>query len=173
MQPPSVGIRFPNMPGAACKPKHWHTLFQTFLGHVSQNKVGKIMPMCGPTFPLLIWAMWPRTVGANYANTWACMQTHALAYLCMPMRVAACNRTHWHTCFPYLSGPCGLDKLGDNMAILGVACSPKHWHTFFLTCLCHVAQKSRGTVCQCMGLHAAPGIGILVPYVCGPHGPDK
>ena len=44
--------------------------------------------------------------------------------------------------------------------------SPMHWHDCPLLFLSHVAQHSRGQVCQCVWLHAAPCIGIRFAPNC-------
>ena len=53
------------------------------------------------------------------------------------------------------------------------ACSPMQWHTFPLLLWATWPRQSKGKVCQCMWLHAAPCNGILFTYCYGPHGPDK
>ena len=94
----------------------------------------------------------------------------------MPMRGAACSAMHWHTFFPYFAWAMWPRQLGvfgpggpEKWEIM-----PTHWHCmqprslayFPPTVLGHMAQTSRGKVCQCMALHAAPRIGILFHIRC-------
>ena len=91
----------------------------------------------------------------------------------MPMRVAACNRDQIGILFPYFLGHVTQTSRGKVMPMRVVACNRPRWHTCPLLCLGHVGQTNEGKVCQCVLLRAATRIGILLPYLSGPCGPDK
>ena len=70
---------------------------------------------------------------------------------CMPMHVAAYSHIHWHVlrlCFWAAQGDMWPRKVSVNCMRLHLAT-----HSGILPPLGHVAQKSRGTICQYMGLH--------------------
>ena len=73
---------------AMCRHMHWHTFPITLLGHMAQTSKGQVC-QCG------------------------CRQPHALAYFSY-FSWGTLPRTgspaHWHTFFPYVSGPHGQDK---------------------------------------------------------------
>ena len=60
----------------------------TFLGHMAQTSRGQVCQCMGATcththwhtFPLLVWAIRPRTVGGKYANAWGPRATSTHCY---------------------------------------------------------------------------------------------
>ena len=81
----------------------------------------------------------------------------------MPMHVAACNRTHWHTC-PLLVWATWPNKRKGKYAN-ACGCMQPHALAYFpiLSGPCG-PEQSMGKVRQCVWLHAAPRIGRLSPY---------
>ena len=59
------------------------------------------------------------------------------------------------------------------MPIRGGCMKPHALAYFSLTCLSHVAQKSRGKLCQCAWLHATARVDILFPILCKAHQKQK
>ena len=127
--------------------------------------------------------MWPRQLGETYADEWGCMQPppricilfpllfratwprQSRGNKSVPMRVAACSPHAW-AYFLYIRFWAMWPRtVGGKYANARGCTQPRALAYFFsLTCLGHMAQKSRGQACQCVWLHAAARIGILSPY---------
>ena len=118
-----------SMSANACGGTQPHTLAYVtpvFLGcmsgrHVATQSRGKLDAIAPcytqwHTFPL--WAMWPRTVGEQYANTWDCIQMHTFAFV-----------SHM------LFGHMGQTRKGKVCQCMGCM----QWHNFPHTVLGHMA----------------------------------
>ena len=101
----------------------------------------------GVVSPFVVWATWPRQVRES-----------------MPMRGVACSHTHWRTC-PLFSWAMWPRQVGAQYAKVRGCMQPHALAHLPPTLLGHMAHTSKGQVCQCVWLHAAARIGILVPVL--------
>ena len=133
-------------------------------------------PSIGIRFTYLSGPRGPENTGKSLPMHGGCTQPHALAYLpptfqgnvagqtskgklCQCMG-AARNSMHWHTLFPLLFWAMWPRQVGEKYAN-APGCMQPHALAYFSPWPRKVGEK----VCQCMGLRAAPHIGILFPLL--------